>query len=216
VGCGSGQQTLPLARQGANVLAVDLSEDMLRLARAKLLASGATGQASFVRGIAEQLPLASESCGGAVICGSLHHFTDPPRALQEAGRVLEPQARFFLLEPHASPVRFLFDWSMRLWTLWEEEARDEPLFDAVQFRHWLAAAGIDHRIGYSTYLPPHLFYWIRGAAGAFLLRASDRVLSGIPGLRRLAGVITAEGTKARVREPELTEAGASSPCPAAP
>jgi hypothetical protein len=48
---------------------------------------------------------------------------------------------------------------------------------------------------YATYLPPHLFYLIKGRKGERLLATTDVVCNAIPGLRRLGGVIIAEAVK---------------------
>ncbi len=195
VGAGSGRQTLPLARSGARVLATDLSEEMLRLARRKLHAAGLLERVDFAVCLAERLPVASDRFDAGLIFGSMHHFKDPAASLREMGRALRSGAPFYLLEPHDSPVRPVFDWLMNRWTLWEEEAADDPLFNREQFERWLGAAGFRSSVSYSTYLPPHLFYLFRGGLGRALLGGSDAVLSRIPGLNKLAGVITAEAVK---------------------
>ena len=71
-----------------------------------------------------------------------------------------------------------------------------PLFDAAQLRESLNAGGIDCSIRYSTFLPPHLFYFLKPSYGDALLSSTDRVLNSLPGIRRCAGLIIAEGTKA--------------------
>jgi len=195
IGCGTGRQTLPLLRTGANLICVDLSEDMLRLARSKVLAEQAAGRADFVVGTAENLPLADNLFDAAVIFGSLHHFSNPAVALRETARIMKAGGRFYMLEPHKSPLRFIFDWMMRRWMLWKEEANEAPLFTASQFQDWLGAGGLDAQIGYSTYLPPHLFYLVKGRAGDQLLVVTDTLFNAIFGLRRLGGVIIAEAVK---------------------
>ena len=195
IGCGTGRQTLPLLQTGANLISVDLSEDMLRLARSKVLVEQPAGRADFVVGTAENLPLAENLFDAAVIFGSLHHFSDPPTALRNAARIMKLGGRFYMLEPHKSPVRFIFDWMMRRWMLWKEEANDAPLFTASQFLGWLGAGGLEAQVSYSTYLPPHLFYLVKGTAGDKLLVATDSMFNAIVGLRRLGGVIIAEAVK---------------------
>ncbi|HEY6603227.1 MAG TPA: hypothetical protein VI009_15610, partial [Xanthobacteraceae bacterium] len=95
-------------------------------------------------------------------------------------------------------VRFVFDWMMRHWNLWREEANDDPLFTKKKFQTWLSAGGLDARIFYSTYLPPHLFYLIDRRKGEWLLATTDTIFNSIPGLRRLGGVIIAEAVKTTV------------------
>jgi hypothetical protein len=84
---------------------------------------------------------------------------------------------------------------MRRWMLWKEEANDAPLFSASQFQSWLGAGGLDTQVRYSTYLPPHLFYLVKGRAGDQLLAATDALFNAVIGLRRLGGVIIAEAVK---------------------
>src|SRR2546422_150107 len=83
-------------------------------------------------------------------------------------RTIKPGGRFYIMEPHNSPVRFIFDWMMRHWNLWKEEANDDPLFTKTKFQTLLSAGGLDARISYSTYLPPHLFYLISQRKGEWL------------------------------------------------
>ena len=114
-----------------------------------------------------------------------------------------------MLEPHKSPVRFIFDWMMRRWMLWKEEANEAPLFTASQFLSWLGAGGLDVRVSYSTYLPPHLFYLVKGGAGDRLLVATDAVFNAMPVLRRFGGVIIADAVKRgefRNEQPGMSEA----------
>ena len=195
VGCGSGRQTIPMLKAGADVIAVDLSEDLLKLARRKVLAEPLPGRADFIVGTAENLPLRDRSFDAGLVFGSLHHFSDPPTALMGVARTIKPGGQFYIMEPHNSPVRFVFDWMMRHWNLWKEEANDDPLFDKAKFQNWLSAGGFNARISYSTYLPPHLFYLIDRRRGERLLATTDAIFNAIPGLRRLGGVIIAEAVK---------------------
>ena len=74
VGCGSGRQTIPMLKAGANVVAVDLSEDLLKLARRKVRSESFRGHADFVVGTAENLPLRNRAFDAGLIFGSLHLF----------------------------------------------------------------------------------------------------------------------------------------------
>ena len=66
-------------------------------------------------GTAENLPLREGAFDAGLIFGSLHHFSDPPTALIGIARALKPGGQFYIMEPHDSPVRFIFDWMMRRW-----------------------------------------------------------------------------------------------------
>jgi SAM-dependent methyltransferase len=195
VGAGSGRQTQILAEGGHDIVAIDLSVEMLRLAQKKLEAANLYANVDLVVGIGEAPPLAPGAFDAWVIVGSLHHFSDPATAVGKACALLRPGGQQYLLEPHKSPVRPIFDWLMRRSQLWHEEANEDPLFTFEKFRAWLGAAGMDSRISTSTFLPPHVFYALPGAAARVLLGASDAILGRTPGVQRLGGVIIAQGVK---------------------
>jgi SAM-dependent methyltransferase len=195
VGCGSGRQTEVLIRLGMRSVAVDLSEELLRIARRKLEAQAMERSADLIASSAEVLPIADGSFDACVIYGSLHHFANPGTALAKVTAALRRGGHFYMLEPHKSPVRFIFDWLMRVRPLWQEEASEDPLFTERQFREWLGRGDVRVDIKMSTYLPPHLFYGIGQRPGERLLAWSDRIFSCLPGVRRLGGVIIAEGVK---------------------
>ena len=195
LGCGSARQSLPMIARGINTVGIDLSEEMLRLARQKTDARAVPGRADFVIGSAEYPPVRPGAFDACVIFGSMHHFIDPAQVLVRAAQSLKPGGKLYLLEPHASPVRFLFDLTMRWSRLWYEEAEHEHQFTVDQIRGWLAAGQVRSEIRLSTYLPPHLWYLLPPRLGADVLRASDAVLGAVPGLRQIGGVVIAEGVK---------------------
>lgn len=195
VGCGSGRQSLPMAGAGADVLGVDISEEMLRVARNKASQEGLIQRVNFVVADADNLPVSHESFDNLVIVGALHHMENPERALSAAVKALAPGGRFFIYDPHDSPLRFLFDWLMSVCKLYEEEAGDDPLFREEQLKGYFNTLNLEARIRISTYLPPHLFYLFGPKLNRFLLRSTDAVLSAIPGVRRCGGMIISTGHK---------------------
>src|SRR5437870_779664 len=60
-GCGSGENTLPLARRGANVIGVDISANLIRLAERRLAVNHLAGAARFVVGSGHDLPIRAGS-----------------------------------------------------------------------------------------------------------------------------------------------------------
>ena len=193
VGAGSGRQTRILAAAGHDVVALDLSPAMLRLAQKKLRKLGLYDRVDLVVGAGEAPPYAGGSFDSWVIMGSLHHFSDPAEAVIRCCRLLKPGGHMFLLEPHRSPLRPVFDWLMRRNQLWHEEANEDPLFTFEKFNEWLVRAGVTATITTSTFLPPHVFYWLPSRAGHGLLVGTDVALGSLPGIRRLGGVIIARG-----------------------
>ena len=208
IGCGSGRQTLPMAQVGCKVIGVDLSEEMLLVARKKLLNAGQ--KANFIVASADRLPLTDGYADAAVIFGSLHHFPDPELSVAEAARLVKSGGSFYMVEPHNSLLRPVFEFAMRLSPLWKEEAADEPLFSAKQWNSWFWRNGFKAKISYSTILPPHLLYLTGHVFGIWLLKTSDMLVNLIPGVKRLCGVIVADAFKIQVAGSALdTTSGAS-------
>jgi ubiquinone/menaquinone biosynthesis C-methylase UbiE len=195
IGCGPGRQTLPLVRLGMRSVGLDLSEGLLLIAQRELEAAGLATRADLIVSSAEAFPIADNDFDACVIYGSLHHFANPQIVLAKAAAALRPGGHFYMLEPHKSPVRFIFEWLMRVRPLWQEEASEDPLFTERQFREWLGRGNIQAEIRWSTYLPPHFFYGVGQRIGELSLKWTDAVFSGVPGLRKLGGVIIAEGVK---------------------
>jgi SAM-dependent methyltransferase len=97
-GCGNGENALPLARRGARVIGVDISDSLIRLARRRLELNRIASQAEFVVGSAHDLPIASGSVDLVVGFAVLHHL-DLELASNEVFRVLKPGGRGIFQEP---------------------------------------------------------------------------------------------------------------------
>ena len=94
MGCGSGQLTLPIARRGARVVAVDVSDAMIELLHENLDREGLENVSSKVIAL-ERLTLPPASLDVVVSNYALHHLTDAEkRRLLAAVRVwLRPAGR---------------------------------------------------------------------------------------------------------------------------
>ena len=73
------------------ILALDHSLPMLREAQRRAFEQGAS--ITFIRGLAEALPLADHALAGIACGGSFNEFTAADRVLSEARRTLEPDGR---------------------------------------------------------------------------------------------------------------------------
>jgi SAM-dependent methyltransferase len=95
VPCGQGNVTEAIARvlPRGRVIALDLSNTMLDLARRRLKSSGLQERAILLRANAQQLPLEDASVDAVSACAGLHLFPDPDRAISEMRRVLRPGGR---------------------------------------------------------------------------------------------------------------------------
>jgi ubiquinone/menaquinone biosynthesis C-methylase UbiE len=105
VGCGSGEMLRAAGAAGMSVAGIDISETGIAQAREKL------PDADLKVASAEALPFTDASFDYVVSVGSLEHFMDPGKGLQEMKRVARPRARILLIVPNS---RFLFAWVSHL------------------------------------------------------------------------------------------------------
>ena len=97
-GCGSGSNSLLLARRGAVVCGVDISHDLLAIARQRLARSAVPLRAEFVVASAHDLPLEDQSFDLVFGIAILHHL-DLELVSREVHRVLKPGGRAIFQEP---------------------------------------------------------------------------------------------------------------------
>jgi SAM-dependent methyltransferase len=107
-GCGSGANTVLLANRGAHVWGVDISEDLIRLARRRLDVNGRAGRAEFIVASAHDLPFPDDSIDIVFGIAILHHL-DLRLVSAEVQRVLRPGGRAIFQEPvrNSKLIRFL-------------------------------------------------------------------------------------------------------------
>jgi SAM-dependent methyltransferase len=99
LGCGTGENLVPLVKRGAEVIGIDISPELVELARERLGSYGLT--ATLRDGSAYDTGLADESVDVVFSMALLHHL-DLPSARKEIYRILRPGGLFILREP----VRF--------------------------------------------------------------------------------------------------------------
>ena len=97
-GCGSGENIPMLARLGAKVWAIDISEQLLNIARRRLLVNGYTSDVNFIVASAYDVPLPDESVDVVFGMAILHHL-ELPLAAREVKRVLRKGGRAIFKEP---------------------------------------------------------------------------------------------------------------------
>jgi SAM-dependent methyltransferase len=91
VGCGAGRAVAELAQRGARPVGVDVSEQMISVARRRW------PEDEFRVGNAYELPLPDGAVAGYRADKVYHVLDDPARALAEARRVLAPGGRIVLV-----------------------------------------------------------------------------------------------------------------------
>lgn len=94
LGCGSGNYTELYAKSGADILAVDLSEDLLEIARKRL------PHVRFQIAAAESLEGIADNSLDCVIGNAVLHHFEVPLALRAMHRVLKPGGMIAFTEPN--------------------------------------------------------------------------------------------------------------------
>jgi ubiquinone/menaquinone biosynthesis C-methylase UbiE len=89
IGGGTGNYSMALKAEGWDPIVIDREPAMLARARAKGLET--------LEADAQALPLPDESVDAVMLVSMLHHVEDPPKALQEARRILRPQGKLALM-----------------------------------------------------------------------------------------------------------------------
>ena len=107
-GCGSGANTVLLANRGAHVWGVDISADLIKLARRRLEVNGRAGSAEFIVASAHDLPFPDGSIDIVFGIAILHHL-DLALVSKEVHRVLRPGGRAIFQEPvrNSKLIRFV-------------------------------------------------------------------------------------------------------------
>ena len=106
VACGTGDMAVELLRQGCSVTGVDLSEEMMAIAKRKV-ESGEWKVAD-----AEHLPFADRSFDAVTCAFGVRNFVHLEQGLSEMLRVLKPGGRMVILElatPDSPLVRPLYN-----------------------------------------------------------------------------------------------------------
>lgn len=102
LGCGTGEYTKEFAKEEVQLVSLDLSPEMIRVARSK------TGKGVlYIVSNAEQLPFKNDVFDSVLGNAILHHFPDLSTALQEVWRIKKQQARIVFREPNLyNPGKF--------------------------------------------------------------------------------------------------------------
>ena len=103
IGCGTGALLMMIheRKKGARLFGVDLSEEMIKVAQAKL-----GNAADLAVSDSEKLPFESGSFDLVLCTFSFHHYPNPTVVFKEMHRVLSPEGRIIMADPLAPiPVR---------------------------------------------------------------------------------------------------------------
>lgn len=179
VGCGSGLFTEMFAESGAQIVALDLSPDLLDLARQRGLPPD---RVRFVQQRFEEYP--GEGTFDAVIGSSVLHHLDVAPALERALALLKPGGRFSFAEPNLLNPQV---WAERRFRrFFPQVSPDETAFLRRRLRRQLLQAGFE-----SVEIEP--FDWLHPSVPESLIPAVRRIgglLERTWGVREFAGSLT--------------------------
>ena len=97
LGTGTGRMLTLFGERAHNVEGLDLSHQMLALARSNLAEAGLTS-ARVRQGDATATPFQSESADVVIVHQVLHYLEEPGRVLEEAARILQPGGQLIVVD----------------------------------------------------------------------------------------------------------------------
>ena len=140
---GTGGVALEIVRQrpNAHVTGIDLSQDMLARAGAKVAEQGLESQVSLIKGASEAIAFPDDYFDAATVAFGVRNFEDTLRGLREMQRVLRPGGKIIVLEfsrIRTFPVKQAFNlyfgrvlpWIGRVWS--SDPRAYRYLYESVQ------------------------------------------------------------------------------------
>ena len=187
LGCGTGIFLEKVAPSGARIVGLDLSEDLLAKARARLVAAP---NVVLHRGNAESLPYADASFDAVYGSSVLHHL-DLDRALLEVLRVLRPGGRCAFTEPNILNPQVALMFHLGLTKTYFGVSPDEMAFSRLRALRTLRRAGFEE-----AEVRP--FDFLHPATPEGFCDALDRLgrrLERLPLVREFAGSFVVRGRR---------------------
>jgi SAM-dependent methyltransferase/uncharacterized protein YbaR (Trm112 family) len=192
--CGDGRCALGFAKEN-RILACDISRNQIKNAIRNSKASGYLDKTFFFVADASAPPVKPGSFDAVTCYGALHHLPDAALAFTNAVHTLKPHGYLLASEPNFSFFRPAFDFLMRLFPIWYEEANDDPLISQKMVSDWQRAAGVITRTDTSVFVPPHLINILGYKWGRILFNLTEATFSRIPFARSNGGIINIQAQR---------------------
>ncbi len=192
-GCGSGEMACRLGLLGNRVTGIDVSPDLIEVARERARLEGVEDRVQFVVADAASAPL-TDGTFDAVLAMSVVHHMPATEALDALDRLLRPGGRIAFLEPVA--YSSLLQWLRDRTPVEKDVSPDERQLSAddihligerfviEEMRHFHLLARL-RRV-----LPDK---WLSRTEP--LLSCLDQILLAIPGLNHFAGIVAIRARK---------------------
>jgi 2-polyprenyl-3-methyl-5-hydroxy-6-metoxy-1,4-benzoquinol methylase len=179
VGCGTGLFTERLAKSGADITAVDISPDLLALARQRQNLDA--NRIRFVEGKFEEIELPEKY--DAVIGSSVLHHLEVEAALRKVHALLKPGGAMAFAEPNMLNPQIAVQKNVPVVKRWAGDSPDETAFIRWPMRRMLT------RLGFvDIHITP--FDWLHPATPRALMSAVSgmgRFFEHVPVVREFAG-----------------------------
>ena len=167
LGCGTGYFTCELACSGADIVAIDVSDELLDIARAKCSGPNICYQIQNAHALTY-----TDAMFDSVVGSSILHHLEIEEALREIYRVLKPGGAIYFTEPNMLNPQIAIQKNVPWIKRRLGDSPDETAFFRWLLRRWLERSGFhDVRITPFDFLHPRLpAAWIgrAEALGIFL------------------------------------------------
>jgi SAM-dependent methyltransferase len=178
LGCGTGSFTRELARSGANVVAIDLSPELLEIARANCSAPNVQYQIQNAYSLSY-----SEAQFDSVVGSSVLHHLEIKEALRDIIRVLKPGGTIYFTEPNMLNPQIAIQKNVPWIKRKLGDSPDETAFFRWPLRRLLEQTGYrDVRIDPFDFLHPKTPVALIDCVSAF-----GRFLENVPVISEFAG-----------------------------
>lgn len=197
LGCGTGVMIEALSSRFSSILGLDASLEMMSGVD-RNPGDAAVPPIKLIQGDIESLPLGDATVERVVCRSILHHAGSLERSLQEIYRILKPGGRLVVAEPmNDNPLPRLARFIVRHGKSYGKIHTIDKAFMAPYLKAKLRAAGfvVDREVRYGFFayplcdnpdLVPVLIYCPFREFVAASLRALDRFLARVPGIRMLS------------------------------